>query len=83
MIMSGIIIIRTEELERLKNESFDRGEKFGKDLAIEELRNAQKHDCVNLSDYEKDLVMNFLETHNLEFGYNLFNKGFYIMKRKP
>jgi hypothetical protein len=77
----GITIIRNEELRKLKDESFERGEKFGKDLAIEELRNIHKHECIGLSDIEQDLVINFLNTHNLEFGYNLFNKGFYIAKR--
>lgn len=81
--MIGITIMRTEEFKRLKAESFDRGVELGKDLAIEELRNAQKHKCIGLSNEEKELVMNFLETHSLEFGYNLFNKGFYILKRTP
>jgi hypothetical protein len=81
--MKGITIIRNEELKRLKDESFQRGEDFGKNLAIEELRNIQKHECINLSTDEKDMIMNFLNTHNIEFGYDLFKKGFYIMKRNP
>jgi hypothetical protein len=65
----------------MKNEVFERGEKHGREMAIEELRNAQRYNCVNLTQEEKDEVMKYLVDNNLEFGYNV-ESGFYIVKKR-
>lgn len=64
-----------------KEKSFERGFRTGKEQAIEDLRNVQKYDCRLLNDFEKAIVMNFLEKYNLEFGYNVYESGFYILKK--
>jgi len=66
----------------MKNESFERGEKYGRETAIDDLRDTQKYDCINLSEEEKATVMQYLIDNNLEFGYNAIAGGFYIMKKK-
>ena len=50
-------------------------------MAIYELRNAQRYNCVNLTQEEKDEVMKYLVDNNLEFGYNV-ESGFYIVKKR-
>jgi hypothetical protein len=65
----------------MKNEVFERGEKYGREIAIDELRNAQRYNCVNLTQEEKDEVMKYLVDNNLEFGYNV-ESGFYIVKKR-
>jgi hypothetical protein len=63
------------------NSSFELGVKSGIKQAIDELRDIQKHDCRSLDEWEKAMVMQFLEQNNLEFGYNVIEGGFYILKR--
>ena len=80
--MFNISLYTTNEIWRIKNESFERGEKHGREMAIEELRNAQRYNCVNLTQEEKDEVMKYLVDNNLEFGYNVIEGGFYILKKQ-
>jgi hypothetical protein len=79
--MFNISLYTTNEIWRIKNESFERGEKHGREMAVEELRNAQRYNCVNLTQEEKDEVMKYLVDNNLEFGYNV-ESGFYIVKKR-
>jgi hypothetical protein len=65
----------------MKNEAFDRGEAVGIKMAIDELRDAQRYNCINLTEAEKDSVMKYLVDNNLEFGYNV-DEGFYIVKKR-
>jgi hypothetical protein len=69
------------QIRRMKNEVFDRGVNCGIRIAIDELRDAQKYNCVNLTQEEKDEVMKYLVDNNLEFGYNV-ESGFYIVKKR-
>lgn len=66
----------------MKNEAFERGEKCGIYMAIDELRDAQRYNCINLTQEEKDEVMKYLVDNKLEFGYNVDEGGFYIMKKR-
>jgi len=66
----------------MKNEAFDRGEKCGRYIAIDELRDAQRYNCINLTQEEKDEVMKYLVDNKLEFGYNVDEGGFYIVKKR-
>ncbi len=70
------------EIRRMKNEAFDRGEKCGVKMAIDELRDAQRYNCINLTQEEKDEVMKYLVDNKLEFGYNVEEGGFYIVKKR-
>ncbi len=80
--MFNINLYTTNEIWRIKNESFERGEKHGREMAVEELRNAQRYNCVNLTQEEKDEVMKYLVDNKLEFGYNVEEGGFYIVKKR-
>jgi hypothetical protein len=66
----------------MKNEVFERGEKYGRKTAIDDLRDAQKYNCTNLTEEEKDTVMKYIIDNNLEFGYNVDAGGFYILKKQ-
>jgi hypothetical protein len=66
----------------MKNEAFDRGENCGVKMAIDELRDAQRYNCINLTEAEKDEVMKYLVDNKLEFGYNVDEGGFYIVKKR-
>jgi hypothetical protein len=66
----------------MKNEAFNRGEKCGIYMAIDELRDAQRYNCINLTQEEKDEVMKYLVDNKLEFGYNVDKGGFYIVKKR-
>jgi len=70
------------EIRRMKNEAFERGEKYGRETAIDDLRDAQKYNCTNLTEEEKDTVMKYLIDNNLEFGYDVIERGFYILKKQ-
>lgn len=67
------------QIRSIKNETFERGEKYGKQIAIDDLRDSQKYNCRNLTEKEKNDVMNYLIDNNLEFGYNVLAGGFYII----
>ena len=77
-----INIYTYNEIRRMKNEAFNRGEKCGIYMAIDELRDAQRYNCINLTQEEKDEVMKYLVDNKLEFGYNVDEGGFYIMKKR-
>jgi len=77
-----INIYTYNEIRRMKNEAFDRGEKCGIYMAIDELRDAQRYNCINLTQEEKDEVMKYLVDNKLEFGYNVDKGGFYIVKKR-
>jgi hypothetical protein len=64
-----------------KEKSFERGFREGQEQAIEKLRDVQKYDCRLLNDFEKAIVIKFLEEYNLEFGYNPYEGGFYVIKK--
>ena len=66
----------------MKNEAFDRGEKLGRETAIDDLRDIQKSNYTNLSEEEKSTVLKYLVDNNLEFGYNVMEGGFYILKKQ-
>jgi hypothetical protein len=70
------------EIRRMKNEAFERGEKYGRETAIDDLRDAQKYNFTNLTEEEKDTVMKYLIDNNLEFGYDVIERGFYILKKQ-
>jgi hypothetical protein len=73
--------ISNNAAKSMRLESFERGYRVGKEEAIDILRDKQKHDCRSLDEWEKAMVMQFLEQNNLEFGYNVIEGGFYILKR--
>ncbi len=79
--MFSLSLYTSNEIRKMKNEVFDRGEKHGREMAIDELRDAQKYNCVNLTQEEKDEVMKYIVDNNLEFGYNV-ESGFYIVKKR-
>ncbi len=79
--MFNISLYTSNEIRKMKNEVFDRGEKHGREMAIDELRDVQKYNCVNLTQEEKDEVMKYIVDNNLEFGYNV-ESGFYIVKKR-
>jgi hypothetical protein len=51
-------------------------------MAIDELRDAQKYNCIHLTEEEKSEVMKYLSDNNLEFGYDVIEGGFYILKKQ-
>jgi hypothetical protein len=72
------------KLKQETTKSFERGYKLGKSEALDCLTDKQKYYCKNLNEWEKAIVMSFLEHNKLEFGYDCKNGGFYILKRiKP
>ena len=77
-----INIYTYDQIRRMKNEAFDRGEAVGVKMAIDELRDAQRYNCINLTQEEKDEVMKYLVDNKLEFGYNVDKGGFYIVKKR-
>jgi len=66
----------------MKNEAFDRGTRYGRETAIDDLRDTQKYNTTNLSEEEKSTVLKYLIDNNLEFGYNVMEGGFYILKKQ-
>jgi hypothetical protein len=69
------------QIRRMKNEAFERGTKLGIKTGIDYLRDAQKYNCTNLTKEEKSEVMRYLIDNNLEFGYDVIDGGFYIVKK--
>jgi len=80
--MISLSLYTYNQIRRMKNEAFERGEKYGRETAIDDLRDAQKYNCTNLTEEEKDTVMKYLIDNNLEFGYNVIEGGFYILKKQ-
>ena len=80
--MISLSLYTYDQIRRMKNEVFERGEKYGRKTAIDDLRDAQKYNCTNLTEEEKDTVMKYIIDNNLEFGYNVDAGGFYILKKQ-
>ncbi len=68
-------------MKSLMDSNYSAGLRVGAQVAIDELRDIQKYDCVNLTSEEKEKVMSFLIENNLEFGYNVASGGFYVLKK--
>lgn len=64
-----------------KDSSYSTGLEVGKSIAIHELRDVQNYQCINLTQKEKQKVMEFLIENNLEFGYDVESGGFYVLKK--
>jgi len=65
-----------------KAASFNRGYRSGIEEGFEIANEKKRYTCINLTEQEKDIVMQFLEDNNLEFGYDVENGGFYVLKRR-
>lgn len=68
-------------LRLIKDSNYSTGLRVGTQTAIDELRNIQNYECVNLTPKEREKVMEFLIENNLEFGYNPESGGFYVLKK--
>jgi len=79
--MISIGIYTYNQIRRIKNEVFERGVNCGIKMAIDELRDVQKYNCIHLTEEEKSEVMKYLYGNNLEFGYDVMEGGFYILKK--
>ena len=75
-----LILIHDDDLKDMHNESFERGYRAGKRDAIDSLTNFQKYDYRTLTETEHTMVTNFLQEHNLQFGYDVSSGGFYVLK---
>lgn len=62
--------------------SFNRGYRSGIEEGFEIANEKKRYTCINLTEQEKEEVMQYLINNNLEFGYNVENGGFYVLKRK-
>ena len=69
-------------MKSIRDSNYSAGLIVGTQTAIDELRDIQKYDCINLTQEEKSEVMKYLIDNNLEFGYNVIEGGFYIMKKR-
>lgn len=68
-------------IKSIRDSNYSAGLIVGTQTAIDELRDIQKYDCINLTQEEKQKVMEFLIENNLEFGYDFESGGFYVLKR--
>ena len=68
-------------IKTVRDSNYSAGVKVGTQTAIDELRDVQKYECINLTSEEKEKVMSFLIENDLEFGYNVDAGGFYVVKR--
>lgn len=75
-------LIHDDVLKDMRNESFERGYQTAKRDSIEFLTDKQKLDCRSLTGDEWEMVIKFLEKYNLQFGYDVSNGGFYVLKTK-
>jgi len=73
-------LIHDDDLKDMRNDSFERGYRAGKRDAIDSLTNFQKYDYRALTETEHAMVINFLQEHNLQFGYDASSGGFYVLK---
>ena len=73
--------ISNNKAKQMRLDSFERGFRVGQEEAIDALRDIQKYEYRNLNNFEKQIVIKFLQENNLEFGYDVENGGFYILKR--
>ena len=68
-------------IKLVRDSNYSAGLRVGTQTAIDELRDIQNYECINLTHEEKEKVMSFLIENNLEFGYSVENGGFYVLKR--
>jgi hypothetical protein len=68
-------------LKSIRDSNYSAGLRVGTQTAIDELRDIQNYECINLIPEEKEMVMLFLIENNLEFGYNAASGGFYVLKK--
>lgn len=68
-------------IKSVRDSNYSAGLRVGTQTAIDELRDVQKYECINLTSEEKEKVMSFLIENNLEFGYNVQSGGFYVLKK--
>ena len=68
-------------IKSVRDSNYSAGLKVGTQTAIDELRDVQNYECINLTPEEKEMVMSFLIENNLEFGYNVASGGFYVLKK--
>jgi hypothetical protein len=68
-------------IKSIRDSNYSAGLIVGTQTAIDELRDIQKYDCINLTQEEKQKVMEFLIENNLEFGYDFESGGFYVLKK--
>jgi hypothetical protein len=68
-------------IKSVRDSNYSAGLNVGMQTAIDELRDVQKYECINLTPEEKEKVMTFLIENNLEFGYNVESGGFYVLKK--
>ena len=73
-------LIHDDDLKSMRDGSFERGHRAGKRDAIDSLRSIQAYDCKTLTEAERDMVMDFLQENNLQFGYDVSSGGFYVLK---
>ena len=79
--LNNLPSISNNKAKQMRIDSFERGFRVGKEEAIDALRDIQKYEYRNLDNFEKQIVIKFLQENNLEFGYDVENGGFYILKR--
>jgi hypothetical protein len=70
-----------EYLKSVRDLNYSAGLRVGTQNVIDELRDIQNYECINLTPEEKEKVMSFLIENNFEFGYNVASGGFYVLKR--
>jgi hypothetical protein len=80
--LDNLPYISNNKAKQMRLDSFERGFRVGQEEAIDALRDIQKYEYRNLNNFEKQIVIKFLQENNLEFGYDVENGGFYILKRK-
>jgi hypothetical protein len=74
-------LIHDDDLKEMRNDAYERGFNAAKREATDFLTDKQQYDCRTLTEVEKEMVMRFLDYNNLEFGYNVDAKGFYVLKK--
>jgi hypothetical protein len=79
--LDNLPYISNNKAKQMRLDSFERGFRVGQEEAIDALRDIQKYEYRNLNNFEKQIVIKFLQENNLEFGYDVENGGFYILKR--
>jgi hypothetical protein len=79
--LDNLPYISNNKAKQMRIDSFERGFRVGQEEAIDALRDIQKYEYRNLNNFEKQIVIKFLQENNLEFGYDVENGGFYILKR--
>ena len=54
-------------MKSVRDSNYSAGLTVGTQTAIDELRDVQNYECINLTPKEKEMVMSFLIENNLEF----------------